>query len=83
MLLEENKLMNQQLNNYERKLDVMAQIDSLKSIQIMDYQLLNQTYLKQIEDLNVAVKKKNRVITGLKIGCVSVSVGLLVFLILR
>lgn len=83
MLLEENELMNQQLSNYEQKVDFMSKIDSLKSAQIIDYELLNKSYVKQIDDLNTAVKKKNKAIMGLKIGCITVSVGLVLLLILR
>lgn len=82
-LLEENDLLNQQVHNYEVKVDYMQQTDSLRQEQIENYQSINSAYLAQVEDLNKAIKRKNREITCWKIGGITVSVGLLLFLLLR
>lgn len=82
-LLEENDLLTQQVQNYQAKTDFLLRTDSLKVAQITNYQLINETYATQIEDLNKAIKKKDRAVTCWKIGGITVSVGLVLFLLLK
>lgn len=82
-LLEENDLLTQQVQNYQAKTDFLLRTDSLRVAQITNYQLINKTYATQIEDLNKAIKKKNRAVTCWKIGGITVSVGLVLFLLLK
>ena len=82
-LLEENDLITQQVQNYQAKTDFLLRTDSLRVAQITNYQLINETYATQIEDLNKAIKKKDRAVTCWKIGGITVSVGLVLFLLLK
>lgn len=82
-LLEENDLLTQQVQNYQAKTDFLLRTDSLRVTQITNYQLINETYATQIEDLNKAIKKKDLAVTCWKIGGITVSVGLVLFLLLK
>ena len=82
-LLKENQLLNQQVNNYEIKTDYLLKTDSLRVAQLSEYQNMNNSYIQQVEDLNESIKKKNRAITYWKIGGITVSVGLILFLFLK
>lgn len=82
-LLKENELLNEQVHNYQLKTDYLLQTDSLRVSQIENYQLINDAYVQQIEDLNKAIKRKNRAVTCWKIGGITVSLGLVLFLLLK
>lgn len=82
-LLEENKLLNLQIQNYQTKTDYLLKTDSLRTAQITNYQYLNESYAARIEDLNKAIKRKNRAVTCWKIGGITVSIGLILFLLLK
>ena len=82
-LLEENDLLTQQVQNYQVKTDLLLRTDSLRVSQITNYQHINEAYATQIEDLNKAIKKRDRAITCWKIGGITVSVGLVLFLLLK
>lgn len=57
--------------------------DSLRQAQMLNYQLINDTYASQIEELNKTIKRKNRAATCWKIGGITVSVGLVLLLLLK
>lgn len=82
-LLEENELLNIQIQNYQAKTDYLLKADSLRVAQITNYQHINETYVTQIEDLNKAIKRKDQAVTCWKIGGITVSVGLVLFLLLK
>lgn len=82
-LLKENELLNEQVHNYQLKTDYLLQTDSLRVGQIENYQLMNDAYVQQIEDLNKAIKRKNRAVTCWKIGGITVTLGLVLFLLLK
>lgn len=82
-LLEENRLLNLQIQNYQTKTDYLLKTDSLRTAQITNYQYLNESYATRIEDLNKAIKRKNRAVTCWKIGGITVSIGLILFLLLK
>lgn len=82
-LLEENDLLTQQVQNYQVKTDLLLRTDSLRVSQITNYQHINEAYATQIEDLNKAIKKRDRAVTCWKIGGITVSVGLVLFLLLK
>lgn len=82
-LLEENKLLNLQIQNYQTKTNYLLKTDSLRTAQITNYQYLNESYATRIEDLNKAIKRKNRAVTCWKIGGITVSIGLILFLLLK
>lgn len=82
-LLEENDLLTQQVQNYQVKTDLLLRTDSLRVSQITNYQHINEAYATQIEDLNKAIKKRDRAVTCWTIGGITVSVGLVLFLLLK
>lgn len=82
-LLKENSLLYQQVGNYVELNHQLVQVDSLRLQQINKYDKLNQSYATQIEALNKEVKKKNKAIRYWQIGGVTVSVGLVLFLLLK
>ena len=82
-LLEENRLLNLQIQNYQTKTEYLLKTDSLRTAQITNYQYLNESYATRIEDLNKAIKRKNRAVTCWKIGGITVSIGLILFLLLK
>lgn len=81
--MEENDLLTQQVQNYQTKTDLLLRADSLRVSQITNYQQINEAYATQIEDLNKAIKKRDRAVTCWKIGGITVSVGLVLFLLLK
>lgn len=71
-LLEENSLLMQQIDNYKYKVELMNKTDSLRLLQIDNYQKINQTcsqqYLKKLTT-------KNKIITILSIGGIGLGIG--------
>lgn len=82
-LLEENKLLLQQVQNYKVKTNYLLTTDSLRVAQISNYKLINREHSIQIENLNKTIKKKDRAVTCWKIGGITVSIGLVLFLLLK
>ena len=82
-LLEENRLLYQQVKNYKAKTNILLKTDSLRVEQIANYQHINEEYILQIDNLNKAIKKKDRTVTCWKIGGITVSIGLVLFLLLK
>ena len=82
-LLTENSLLNFKINNLQSKLKLSETLDSLRLYQISQYKGINNTYALQINDLNRSISKKDKTILGLKIGCVTVSVGVVLLLLLK
>ena len=82
-LLEENKLLLQQVQNYKVKTNYLLTTDSLRVAQMSNYKLINREYSIQIDNLNKAIKKKDRAVTCWKIGGITVSIGLVLFLLLK
>lgn len=82
-LLNENSLLYQQIGNYAELNSQLVQVDSLRLQQISEYSRLNRNYVNRIDALNKEITKKNKVIRCWQIGGLSVSIGLILFLILK
>lgn len=82
-LLVEKKLLLNQLNNYKLDNDLLSYSDSIKSLQVDNYKNLANSYSIQIEELNQEVQKKNKSLLTWKISSITISVGLLVWLLLK
>lgn len=82
-LTQDNALLLEQIENYKDLTNTLTQVDSLRLQQIGEYSALNNNYKLQIESLNSDIKKKNRALLCWKIGGVTVSAGLLLFLLLK
>lgn len=82
-LLVEKKLLLNQLNNYKLDNDLLSYSDSIKSLQVDNYKNLANSYSIQIEELNQEIQKKNKSLLTWKISSITISVGLLVWLLLK
>lgn len=82
-LLVEKKLLLNQLNNYKLDNDLLSYSDSIKSLQVDNYKNLANSYNIQIEELNQEVQEKNKSLLTWKISSITISVGLLVWLLLK
>ena len=82
-LLKENSLLYQQIGNYIELNKQLTQVDSLRLQQLTEYNKLNHSYVTQVEALNRKVKEKNKAIRCWQIGGITVSVGLVLFLLLK
>lgn len=79
-LREENVLLYKQINNYKEEVKTLEKVDSVRKIQITEIQ---QCCNERTDNLNKEIKKKNRALRAWQIGGVTLSVGLLIFLILK
>ena len=82
-LLIENSLLNSQLTNYQNKLQLSYEIEQDQLAQINQYKIINDAYLLQIEELNRSISNKNRIITGLKIGGLTICVTAAILLFIK
>ena len=82
-LLRENDLLFKQISNYKLDNELLLKTDSLRILQLRDYEGLTESYNLKIEQLNKEIKRKNNTLLGWKVGSVTVSVGLLVWLLLK
>lgn len=79
----ENSLLNKKINNLQDRLEISESVDSLRLSQISQYEKINKVRVLQIQDLNKSISKKDKTILGLKIGCVTVSIGVVLLLLLK
>ena len=82
-LSKENFLLRQQLSNYKDLNNNLIQTDSLRLKQLQEYNNLDMVRLNQINSLEKDIKSKNKTIRYWQIGGITVSVGLILFLILK
>lgn len=59
------------------------QSDSLRIVQLQNYEKLSKVYSVEINNLNKEISKKNKTIMAWKVGGVTVTVGLMVWLLLK
>lgn len=57
--------------------------DSLRSLQLRNYERLSEAYSMKIDNLNKEISKKNKTIMAWKVGGVTVTVGLVLWLLLK
>lgn len=82
-LLEENTLLRKQIDNYKLKDSLNNVSDSLRLNQLQNYKELANNYTNQISILNSKIKKQNSTIIGWQIGGITVTVGLVIWLLLK
>lgn len=82
-LLEENRLLNQQIINYIDMNNYLSEIDTLRVQQLNNLKDINFQYLNKIEDLNKTISKNKTTINVLKVGCFSVSLGFLLYILFK
>ena len=81
--IKDNALLLNQIENYKDLTNTLTQVDSLRLRQIEEYSALNDKYQLQIKSLNKDIKKKNKTLLCWEIGGITVSAGLLLFLLLK
>ena len=82
-LLKENNLLYKQISNYKVDNDLLLKTDSLRALQLQNYEKLNESYNFKVEQLNKELKKKHNALMVWRIGGVTVSAWLLVWLLLK
>jgi len=82
-LLTENKLLKEQIQNYKSSNQVTSRIDSLKSLQLLEYDRLYKESIEKEKKLSSQITRKNRALLVWRIGGISVSAGFLLFLFLK
>ena len=82
-LLKTNSLLHQQLDNYKLNNNLLLRSDSIHKVEIDKYKLLTESFSSEITSLNKEIKRKNRTILTLKIGGITISSGLLLWLLLK
>lgn len=82
-LLYQNDLLLQQVKNYQKENLLLMQSDSLRVVQLQNYKRLSQVYSEEIDDLNKEISRKNKTIKSLKVGGITVTVGLMLWLLLK
>lgn len=82
-LLKENSLLIKQVDNYKHDNNLLLEADSIRNLQIENYQAMSESYRLQLKTLDQEIKKKNKTLLIWKIGGVTVSTGLLLFLLLK
>lgn len=75
-LLKENELLNSQLNNYIEENSILCKIDSTRQEQLISYRKLNNS-------LNISLEKSKKKLLYWQVGGITVSLGLLVFLLIK
>ena len=80
-LLKTNSLLHQQLNKLNN--DLLLRSDSIRKVEIDKYKLLTESFSSEIASLNKEIKRKDRTILTLKIGGITISSGLLLWLLLK
>ena len=81
--LKSNSFLSKQLFNYKLSNDLLLKTDSIRKIEIDNYKLLTESFNSKINTLNKKIKQKDKVILTLKIGGITVSSGLLLWLLLK
>ena len=82
-LLKTNSLLHQQLANYKLNNNLLLRSDSIHKVEINKYKLLTESFSSEITSLNKEIKRKDRTILTLKIGGITISSGLLLWLLLK
>ena len=82
-LLKENELLFKQISNYKLDNELLIRADSLRSLQIKNYEGIVSSYDLKVKQLNDEINEKNKTILAWKIGGITISVGLLIWLIVK
>lgn len=83
MLLKENSLLIKQIENYKKDNELLIKASKVREEQMENCQEINSIYLTEIGKFQKEIKKKNKALLGLKIGGITVSVGLLLLLLFK
>lgn len=82
-LLIENDLLFKQISNYKLDNALLNKTDSLRALQLTNYKELTKSYSLKIEQLDKEIKKKNNNLLVWRVGGITISAGLLIWLLLK
>lgn len=82
-LLHENKLLSAQLEHYKANNSLLVLSDSIRRIQIANYNNLSNEYIKHINSLNNDIRKKDNVLRTWKIGGITISASLFLLFLFK
>lgn len=82
-LLSENEFLYEQVDNLNHLNLQNEKIEELRLLQIDELECINQSQMNQITYLEKELKKKKNKLVAWEIGGVTVTVGLLLFLLLK
>lgn len=83
MLKKENSLLIKQIDNYKEDNELLLEAENIREQQIESYQGMSNAYREEVENLKRELKRKNTSLLGWKIGGITVSIGLILFLLLK
>lgn len=79
----ENDLLTTEIDDLHHSLFISEGIIYNKDLVINHYDTLNSAYEQQVKKLNQDLKKKKNTIVGLSVGGVTITAGLLLFILLK
>lgn len=82
-LLLENEYLYDQIDNLHHLNIQNQRIEEFRIQQINEYQILNQQQINKISDLEKELNKKKNRLVAWEVGGITVTVGLLLFLLLK
>lgn len=82
-LLVDNELLTQQVSNLTHVTQHLEHVDSLRTLQIKEYENLSNTCSEQVINLNKEIRKKNNYLRGWQIGGVAVTLGFILYVLLK
>lgn len=69
-----------QINNYKQENVLLLEADSIRCLQIENYQAMSKLYKLQLKE---EIRRKNKTLLVWKIGGVTISTGLLLLFLLK
>lgn len=82
-LVEENKLLTSQLENYKEDNETLLKINALINQQKEKYEVLNEDYKLNIEALEKSINKKQKEILYYRIGISLGGIGVLIWALIK
>ncbi len=82
-LIRSNVLLYKQLSNFENHNNILKEENNLQLEKIRIYEEITNSQNIEIANLNSEIMKKNNTIQSLKIGGITISVSLLLWLLLK
>lgn len=82
-LVEENKLLTLQLENYKEDNETLLKINALTNQQKEKYEVLNEDYKLNIEALEKSINKKQKEILYYRIGIGLGGIGVLIWALIK
>ena len=79
-LIKTNALLNKQIENYKISNDLLVKSDSIRKKELEEYRLYMDSFKAKVDK---EMKRKDRILLSWKIGGITLSSGLLLWLLLK